>query len=146
MDSLESPEWDYSLSEIRTLCEEVYTRFSDKRIWLLEGMLGAGKTTFVQHLMDFLQTDDSVLSPTFSLVNEYRSRREAKVLHLDLYRLQNLDQAMEIGLFEMEESGYFCLIEWASAVNYFPSEPFIRLEFTHLEETKRRLRIQVHEN
>jgi tRNA threonylcarbamoyladenosine biosynthesis protein TsaE len=139
-------EWEFSLQELEEVCGEIYSRFSGYRVWLLEGMLGAGKTTFVQQLLRHLGSEDQVLSPTFSLVNEYRSATETRVYHLDLYRLQTAEQTAEIGLFEMAESGYFCLVEWASAVGYVPSDSFIRLVFTHLGETKRRLRILVHEN
>jgi tRNA threonylcarbamoyladenosine biosynthesis protein TsaE len=82
------------------------------RIFLLRGDLGAGKTTFVQHLCKELGVTESVSSPTFSLVNEYASPGYGPVYHMDLYRLEKSNDLVQIGLEEYLESGNICLIEW----------------------------------
>jgi tRNA threonylcarbamoyladenosine biosynthesis protein TsaE len=146
MEQLNQWETEYGLEDIDPLVRKVWDRFGHLRFWLLEGTLGAGKTTFIQHLAPFLGIEEEVVSPTFSLVNEYRSTKFGKVYHLDLYRLKHADELSEIGLYEIEETGYFCLIEWASAVGYLPPPPYLEINLEHIEHTKRRIRIRIHEN
>jgi tRNA threonylcarbamoyladenosine biosynthesis protein TsaE len=84
----------------------------DRKIWLLQGGMGAGKTTLVKHLCRELGVSASVQSPTFSLVNEYLTDRGSSVFHFDLYRLKNTRELLEIGIEEYLDSGNYCFIEW----------------------------------
>ena len=141
-------DWEktYSLEDVDLLSDELIGRFSDKKIWLFEGGLGAGKTTLIQSLCKNLGVTGDVNSPTFSLVNEYKSDVNAIIYHLDLYRLKTLDQALEIGLFELVDSGYFCLIEWASAIGFKPVKPYILLNIEHLNIIDRHISVKIYEN
>jgi tRNA threonylcarbamoyladenosine biosynthesis protein TsaE len=142
------PDWEksYALNEVDSISKELLRRFGHIKIWLFEGQLGAGKTTFIQHLAKHLQVSEEVNSPTFSLVNEYKSEGFEKIFHLDLYRLKSLEDGLEIGLFELIDSGYFCLIEWASAIGFKPAEPYIQIDIQHLNQENRYLRVRIHEN
>lgn len=82
-----------------------------KPILLLKGNLGAGKTTFSQHLVKALGSDDEVTSPTYSIVNEYQSPK-GKIFHFDLYRLKNIEEAFDFGIEEYLDNAFFCIIEW----------------------------------
>ena len=137
---------EYSLDELPSLVQNLYSAYSHIRVWVLEGMLGAGKTTLVQNLGRELQISEDIISPTFSILNEYTSGKEKKVYHLDLYRLKNISELDEIGLQEIVESGYFCLIEWASAVGYAPDVPWLEIRLEHLHQTRRKIKIIPHEN
>jgi len=145
---LNKPDWEkiYALEEIVSISNELLKRFGHTKIWLFEGQLGAGKTTFIQHLAKHLQVKEEVNSPTFALINEYKSDSFEKIYHLDLYRLKSLEDGLEIGLFELIDSGYFCLIEWASAIGFKPAEPYILIEIEHLDQENRHLRVRIHEN
>lgn len=142
------PDWetDFELSELAEIAETLLSRYGQLKIWLLEGSLGAGKTTLVKALGRQLGLEVEATSPTFSLVNSYESPTYGTVYHLDLYRLQTLEEAVEIGLFEIVDSGYFCLIEWASAIGYQPAEPSLTIEMQHLNQTMRRLSVRIHED
>lgn len=85
-------------------------------IVLLEGEMGAGKTTLIRALGAALGVKDEVSSPTFSLVNEYRDARQRPIYHFDFYRIDSLDEAVRIGAQEYFDSGYLCLIEWPSRI------------------------------
>ncbi len=74
--------------------------------------MGAGKTTLIKEICRHLEVDDEVSSPTYALVNEYKSPKHGSVFHFDLYRLKNIKEVIEIGLFEYLDSGSYCLIEW----------------------------------
>ncbi|OCK50972.1 tRNA (N6-adenosine(37)-N6)-threonylcarbamoyltransferase complex ATPase TsaE [Chryseobacterium sp. CBo1] len=80
-------------------------------ILLLKGNLGAGKTTFTQFLLKNLGSEDEVNSPTYSIVNEYKSPK-GKIYHFDLYRLKNIDEVYDIGIEEYLDNSFLCIIEW----------------------------------
>ncbi|HOY97625.1 MAG TPA: tRNA (adenosine(37)-N6)-threonylcarbamoyltransferase complex ATPase subunit type 1 TsaE [Catalimonadaceae bacterium] len=137
---------EYQLEETSEIAAQLISEFSKYRIWLLEGNLGAGKTTLVQEITKHSGVQEEVTSPTFSLVNEYKTTLGGKIYHLDLYRLQQFDELYEIGMFEIEESGYFCLIEWASAVGYIPAVSYLSVTLEYVDPVKRRITVLVHEN
>ena len=137
---------EYNLEQLPELVRDIRMKYGHLRIWVLEGMLGAGKTTFIQYLGKDLGILDDIVSPTFSLVNEYQTSGGEKIYHLDLYRLKNISDLEEIGMPEIEESGYFCLVEWGSAVGYVPAVPWLEIRLEHLELTQRKIRIRAHES
>jgi tRNA threonylcarbamoyladenosine biosynthesis protein TsaE len=81
-------------------------------ILLLEGNLGAGKTTFTQFLVKNLGSQDEVSSPSYSIVNEYNSPK-GNIFHFDFYRLKNIDEVYDIGIEEYIDNSFLCIIEWA---------------------------------
>lgn len=80
-------------------------------ILLLKGNLGAGKTTFTQFLLKTLGSKDEVSSPTYAIVNEYRSPR-GKIFHFDLYRMKSVEEVFDIGMDEYLDDAFLCIIEW----------------------------------
>lgn len=139
-------ELEFKLHEVPYVASILFQFFGHIKVWLLEGDLGAGKTTLIKGLEKPLYMGDKVNSPSYGLINEYESSTLGKVYHADLYRLKSLEQAIEIGLFEIVDSGYFCLIEWASAIQFQPDVPHIRIQLEHLNETSRKLTATLHEN
>lgn len=77
----------------------------------LVGPLGAGKTTLIQGIAEGLEVKDYVTSPTFIIINEYQGR--LPFYHMDLYRLNNLDEIENLGIEEYFQKGGVCVIEWA---------------------------------
>lgn len=88
----------------------------EERICLFEGEMGAGKTTFIKEICRQLGVTDTVQSPTFSIINEYRTREGRPVYHFDFYRIEEVEEAAQIGAEEYFYSGELCLIEWPSKV------------------------------
>lgn len=88
----------------------------ERRLWAFTGPLGAGKTTLIQALCKALGVEEAVSSPTFALVNAYETVSGELVYHLDLYRLDSLDEALAIGIEEYLDSGRYCLIEWPAII------------------------------
>jgi tRNA threonylcarbamoyladenosine biosynthesis protein TsaE len=78
----------------------------------LQGAMGAGKTTFVRALGELLELTDEVSSPTFSIIQEYHSQGGLRVIHMDLYRIQDQAELFNIGVEDYFYSGDFCLVEW----------------------------------
>jgi tRNA threonylcarbamoyladenosine biosynthesis protein TsaE len=109
---------------------------------LLEGELGAGKTTFTQGLALGLGIPDDVLSPTFALMSEYRGGR-LPLLHVDAYRLSNAAEADQLGLDEYLDNGWALVVEWAG--NISGALPVDSLEI-HFEYDGDARRATVHAN
>ncbi len=111
-----------TVEEWSDLIDDIVDVWSDKHILLLRGDLGAGKTTLVKQLMAHLGSTDEVSSPTFSIINEYVTSRGA-VYHMDLYRLKDEAEAIDIGIEEYLDSGELCVIEWPELiVDLLPEE------------------------
>jgi tRNA threonylcarbamoyladenosine biosynthesis protein TsaE len=84
---------------------------SKYKIFILNGNLGAGKTTLVKYLCKTLDCTDTITSPTFSLINEYLSP-SGRIFHFDLYRIKCIEELINIGFYEYIDSGNYCFIEW----------------------------------
>lgn len=92
-------------------------------VWLFEGEMGAGKTTLIQSLCKGLMVNTTTGSPTFSIVNEYETQDGGLVYHFDFYRIKNEEEAMDIGVEEYFDSGYFCFVEWPDKIaSLWPDE------------------------
>ncbi|MCB0165272.1 MAG: tRNA (adenosine(37)-N6)-threonylcarbamoyltransferase complex ATPase subunit type 1 TsaE [Anaerolineae bacterium] len=103
----------------------------------LIGDLGSGKTRWIQGVCQGLHVTDPVISPTFTLVNEYRGR--LPVYHIDLYRLADAAESLSFGLEEYLYGNGITLVEWADkALDYFPKS-YLAIELYYLEDTKRRV-------
>jgi tRNA threonylcarbamoyladenosine biosynthesis protein TsaE len=103
----------------------------------MTGDLGAGKTRWVQGVCQGLNVVDPVVSPTFTLVNEYQGR--LPVYHIDLYRLSTAAEAFTFGLDDYLYGAGISLIEWAERAGKFLPRSYLAVELYHLEDTKRRV-------
>ena len=97
----------------------------DKRVFVFQAPMGAGKTTFIKAICDFLKVEDSTSSPTFSIVNEYSSA-QGPIYHFDFYRLKNEQEAFDLGYEEYFYSDNYCFIEWPEKIpNLIPEDAAI---------------------
>ena len=95
----------------RLIAQKIAPLFRSGDILILDGDLGAGKTCFVKGFTDGLRSKDEVNSPTFSIANFYRTRQQFDILHIDLYRIETVDEFNDLGLFDYFEQSV-TLIEW----------------------------------
>jgi tRNA threonylcarbamoyladenosine biosynthesis protein TsaE len=94
------------------------------KIILISGEMGAGKTTLIKQILTGLNVIDNVSSPTFSIINEYKTKSADLIYHMDLYRVNKIEELEEIGFFEYLESGNFCFIEWGEIIENMIGEDY----------------------
>jgi len=112
----------YDLNEISDIAKDVISKAKHKII-LFYGEMGSGKTTLIKEIVKQLGVEDTVNSPTFSLVNEYRTRKGEIIYHFDFYRIEHEEEALDIGIEEYFYSNHWCFIEWPNKVeNLLPLE------------------------
>ena len=97
------------------------------KIWVFKGNLGAGKTTLIREIAKIFGVIDRVNSPTFSLVNEYQNTKGEIFYHFDFYRVENPEEALEIGIEEYFYCGKHCWIEWAEKIAAFIPSDFVHI-------------------
>jgi tRNA threonylcarbamoyladenosine biosynthesis protein TsaE len=102
-------------SELDKLVDAFLKVSHGEKIAFLYGDLGAGKTTFIKRLVERLGSTDETSSPTYSLVNEY-DITVGKLYHIDLYRLNDEQEALEIGIEDYLYSGHYCMVEWPQVI------------------------------
>ena len=98
--------------------KEFVSLMGDQTVYAFHGEMGAGKTTFIRALVERLGVDpEEANSPSFSIINEYRSDTTAELIyHFDLYRLDSVEEALEIGVEDYFDSGALCLLEWPERI------------------------------
>ena len=117
-----------SESELPSIATALLDRIGKSRIVLLDGGMGAGKTTLVKHLCRALQVNDNVTSPTFTIVNEYATQFGEPVYHFDLYRLEKESEALDFGMEDYLCSGHYCFIEWPERAPNLLSEDAVKIK------------------
>lgn len=119
-----------STEALDAAAESFLELMGDYTVYAFDGEMGAGKTTFINALCRALGVeDDPTGSPTFSIINEYRSDTTAELIyHFDLYRIENLEQAFDIGVEDYLDSGALCLIEWPDRIDDILPDDTVRVK------------------
>lgn len=107
---------NYPIEKINEAAEAFIALMGEEKIFLFEGLMGAGKTTFIKAICKKMGVSETVNSPTFSIVNEYEANAGKLIYHFDCYRIEKTEEAVEIGIDEYLYSGNYCFIEWAENI------------------------------
>ena len=106
-----------NLDTIHQAAREFIRNIGDSTVFAFQGSMGAGKTTFIKAICEELGVLDVINSPTFAIVNEYRSDTTAELIyHFDFYRIKNVSEAVQIGAEDYFYSGALCFIEWPEKI------------------------------
>lgn len=112
---------DFTLDTIGTAATALLSNSATRNVIAFHGEMGAGKTTLIHAICEKLGVKDAVGSPTFSIINEYKSGAGETVYHMDLYRLKDEQEAINAGVEDCLYSGNLCLVEWPEkAPGIFP--------------------------
>lgn len=117
----------------------------DRTVYAFTGEMGAGKTTFINALSRALGVaeEEATSSPTFAIVNEYRSETTAELIyHFDLYRLESLEDALDIGFEDYLDSGALCFIEWPDRVEDILPSDTVRVDIAVNDDGSRTLTVE----
>lgn len=114
-----------SRSDLPVVAQKILDTFLDKKIFLISGKMGAGKTTLIKELCKLLDVVDIVNSPTFSIINEYKTAKGSSIYHFDLYRIKAPEELLDIGYEEYIFSGSVCLIEWPELAESLMPESYV---------------------
>jgi tRNA threonylcarbamoyladenosine biosynthesis protein TsaE len=128
----------YTLSEIETVATNLLPHLTSKVI-LVNGEMGAGKTTMIKSLCKALNSPDLVSSPTFSLINEYRTANNEPLYHFDCYRIESEEEAYDFGAEEYLYSGHLCFIEWSENITSLLPEESNALMIEKIDATTRKI-------
>ena len=104
------------IEELNKIAEELIKQHSHSTVFSFYGSMGSGKTTFIKAICNYLGTLDVAISPSFGLVNEYKTADNKSVFHFDFYRIKNNTEYFDIGCEEYLSSGAYCFLEWPEKV------------------------------
>ena len=130
----------YSLTEINYISKKISKQLNNQ-IVLFKGPMGSGKTTLIKSICKYLNFNDNISSPTFSLVNTYENSSNNIIYHFDLFRIKNLEEALDIGIEEYLDSGNKCFIEWPEIINELLDFKCTTIEMSVVDDNKRRIKI-----
>ena len=133
----------FAIAQISEVAAQVWSFGNKYHVWAFYGEMGAGKTSFIHAVCDFLSVEDAVSSPTFSLINEYEFEHKGgcnKIFHIDLYRIKNAEEALETGIADsIRETNAYSFIEWAGNAAEILPEEYLRIDMEVMDETNRKL-------
>ncbi|MEL6719567.1 MAG: tRNA (adenosine(37)-N6)-threonylcarbamoyltransferase complex ATPase subunit type 1 TsaE [Bacteroidota bacterium] len=110
-----------------------------RNVMVFTGEIGAGKTTFIQHICQQLGVEETVTSPTFSIANEYSNLKNELICHIDLYRLKSEEEAIHIGIEEYLDRANYCFIEWPQIIENLLPDDVVRISIETLADFKRKI-------
>ncbi len=132
-----------SLEELSHAADQLIKYAGERRKWTFTGEIGAGKTTFIQEICKKLGIEDKVTSPTFSLINQYpfseNEPQEDFLYHIDLYRLNSLEEAINIGIEDCLYDNRYCFIEWPQLIDPILPDDAVQINIQIIENSKRKM-------
>ena len=124
------------ISELKSVALQLIQYKKNKNIICFYGEMGVGKTTFIKEICKNLFVDDNVSSPTFSIVNQYKTKQNKIIYHFDFYRLETEEEAYDMGYEEYFFQNDLCLIEWPEKIEGLIPEDIIKVILTKKGEQR----------
>jgi len=127
-------------NELDEVAEFLCKHHLHNKIFLFYGEVGAGKTTLIKKICKYLKIEDNVTSPTFSIVNKYTYTKNYIVSHFDFYRVKNISEVYNIGVYEYLNNSKFCFFEWPEVANEIFTDKYLKI-FIKVNNSKRIINI-----
>jgi len=128
-----------SIEEIHTTAKKFLDEIGDNKIFAFNGKMGAGKTTFIKAICEVMGVKETINSPTFSIVNEYEAADGSIIYHFDCYRINKIQEALDLGAEEYLYSGNLCFIEWSENIAPLLPDTLVNVDINELENKKREI-------
>lgn len=135
-----NPFMEFACDNIKNLPDialELLKKHSTSRVFAFYGNMGVGKTTFIKVICEVLNVKDVSNSPSFGIINEYKTASGSSVYHFDFYRIKNATEFFDLGTEEYIDSGQYCLIEWPEKIEEFLPENTVIVNIR--EDNKKRI-------
>lgn len=130
-----------SLKKIDEAAKSFVEKMGNKKVFAFNGNMGAGKTTFINAVCKMMGVTQIVNSPTFSIVNEYETATGNIIYHFDCYRIQKIQEALDLGAEEYLYSGNYCFIEWSENIAPILPDYLVNVNISELEDGSRIIEI-----
>lgn len=131
---------NFTLDSIREAAKTFIQNMGSGRVYAFYGKMGAGKTTFIKALCEELGVEDVITSPTFAIVNEYRSETTGQlVYHFDFYRIKKIEEVYDMGYEDYFYSGALCFLEWPELIEEILPADAVKVAISQQEDGSRRL-------
>lgn len=127
-----------NLNQLPHIAKSILDNCVNHKIFAIYGEMGAGKTTLIKELCSCLNSSNIVSSPTFTIINEYEDDKGNPIYHFDLYRLNNIQEAIHIGTEDYLFSNNYCFIEWPEVISTLLPENTIDVKISVDSTTKNR--------
>ncbi len=112
-----------NLSDLDSVAQKFVNEMDSRKVFAFYGEMGAGKTTLIKAICKAMGVTETITSPTFSLVNEYKDGEDNPIYHFDFYRIKNIEEAYDFGYEDYFYSGNICFIEWPELIeSLLPTE------------------------
>jgi len=126
-----------SIDTIHDTARQFVDRIGDRTVFAFNGKMGAGKTTFIKAICEVMGVNETVNSPTFSIVNEYEAADGRIIYHFDCYRITTIQEALDLGAEEYLYSGNLCFIEWSENMAPLLPDTLVNVDIVENENGKR---------
>ena len=131
---------NFTLDSIRDAAKTFIQNMGSGRVYAFYGKMGAGKTTFIKALCEELGVEDVITSPTFAIVNEYRSETTGQLIyHFDFYRIKKIEEVYDMGYEDYFYSGALCFLEWPELIDELLPADAVKVTISQQEDGSRRL-------
>lgn len=121
------------ISEINNAAKQFIEQIGDQTVIALYGAMGAGKTTFIKAVCEELGVTETITSPTFAIVNEYKSGDGSPIYHFDFYRINKLEEVYDFGYEDYFYNGNLCFIEWPELIESLLPDNCLKLKISETE-------------
>ncbi len=129
----------FTLQEIDAAAKKFISLFNYKKIFAFYGEMGAGKTTFLHAVCRQMGVTEKMSSPTYPIINKYKTVNDTCIYHIDLYRLKDTAEALQAGVEECINSGDYCFIEWPEKIITILPLITIHIFIEIIDDTQRRM-------
>jgi tRNA threonylcarbamoyladenosine biosynthesis protein TsaE len=133
----------FNENDLNRIAEQFLTVTKNFKHFAFYGDMGAGKTTFITALCRIMGTLDLASSPTFSIINEYGTKKGDVIYHFDFYRIKSTVELLDIGFYDYCSNDAFCFIEWPDKAEELIPEDFLKIELSVLEDGSRSLTFEL---